>query len=197
MKAINWEEVETDTPAGSGNDLPTGGYVMRITDVDDLEDYTNQWGDTYDCIRIRFDVAEGDKAGFFTNNNKPDFTHEYEFRYNPDNCGGNYGWMAGQFKTFYSTVLPESNPGFVFDFNDVACMEGQLFGVTIRQYLYESNGEDKSRPEVQGFYTVDAIREGKFKKPQDRIKRGYTPPSQRNAATTQTAASESAYELPF
>ncbi|WP_321974274.1 hypothetical protein [Paratractidigestivibacter sp.] len=193
MKAINWEEIDDGT--GSGNDLPRGGYVMRITKVEDLEDHTNNYGDTYDGIRIVFEVAEGPQAGFFAKYDKPEFTHEYEFKYSGKDV---LDWQPKQFKQFWSKTLPQSNPGFEWDMNP-ASLNGKLFGCTIRHYLYQKqDGGDGERTEVQGFYSADYIRQGKFKEPVDRIQRGYTPPAQRAEAPAEAPAEATpAYELPF
>ena len=169
MKAINWEEISE----GSGGfaDIPSGGYVCKVVEVVDEEDYSNNRGDTYDRIVIRYDIAEGPEADFFARNNKPDFTHEHEFRYNPANCGDKFTWSVEQFKRFWNTVLPESNPGWTWDLNP-ASLKGLKFGATLRhRYYTKGDGDDGSQIQVQGLYGAQAIREGKFTAPKDIDKR--------------------------
>ena len=48
--------------AGYSERLPIGGYVLKILDTR-IENYS--WGDV---LILRFDVAEGDHAGFFQMN---------------------------------------------------------------------------------------------------------------------------------
>lgn len=191
MKPINWDEIDEGSGGGFA-DLPSGGYVLKVTEVVDEDDYTNSWGDTYDRVVIRYDVAEGQHADFFAKNKRPDFTHEHEFRYNPDNCGDKYAWSVEQFKSFWNTILPGSNAGWAFDFNPQS-MVGKLFGATLRhRYYTKSSGEDGSAIQIQGLYTADRIREGKFKAPAD-IDR-------RDKKAVSPAPAKSAYsddELPF
>ena len=141
MKAINWEEISE----GSGGfaDIPSGGYVCKVVEVVDEEDYSNNWGDTYDRIVIRYDIAEGPEADFFARNNKPDFTHEHEFRYNPANCGDKFTWSVEQFKRFWNTVLHESNPGWTWDLNP-ASLKGLKFGATLRHRYYTKGDGEKA-----------------------------------------------------
>lgn len=171
MKLINFREVE-DGGTGGFAELPTGGYVAKVVAVSDDMGIEPRWGgEPYDAITITYEIAEGENEGFFEKNNRPDWTHQHEFRYDPDQCTDERdAWRPKQFKSWWSRILPESNPGFEWDdlHPDPQKFAGLLFGLTVRHRLYtKNNGDDGNQLQVQGFYTADAIRSGNFKKPED------------------------------
>ena len=54
MKAINLSDVKE---AGQGQQLPAGGYVCKITNVEDVPEK--------EYLYVEFDIAEGEHKGYF------------------------------------------------------------------------------------------------------------------------------------
>lgn len=170
MKKIDWESVDAGSDGGFA-DLPNGAYVCRVTDVVDDERHVAPWGgEPYPAIIIRYEIAEGDHKDFFAKNKKPDWLREYEFRYDPASCTDERdAWRPGEFKRFWSVVLPESNAGWQWD-GTAESFVGKLFGARIRHYRYlKNNGEEGDRLEMASFVTADHARSGEAKVPEDRV----------------------------
>lgn len=196
MKDIDFDAVESNSKGG-GTSIPNGAYVARITDVIDDDRHYPRWGgDPYAAIIIRYEIDEGDYKDFFTNNNKPDFTHEYEFRYDPEDCKDERdSWRPREFKAFWSEVLPSSNDGWKWNMTPNA-FKGLKFGVRIRTYRYlTANGEESDLPEVASFITADFARSGKAKVPEDRIQRKLKEAREEEKKGSAAAINDS--DLPF
>ena len=129
MRTIdNWENI---TPSrGEGRKEIPGGYIVRITYVEDVKDK--------EYLRVEWDYAEGELAG----------AHK--------ECYDNYGFWpapmfrsykqkaAGMFKAFIEAV-GQSNQGFAWDWNEKQLI-GKWVGVVTREEEYTSNsGELKTR----------------------------------------------------
>lgn len=167
---FNWSEI--NEPATGYADLPTGGYVCKVVDAWEEQNYTSNFGDTYDRIVVLFDVAEGEYADFFATNEKPDFTHQHEFRITDDESRVDERdrWRYHQFLDRFLPAVKASND--VHGVADVAHLKGLLFGATIRhRYYTKRDGSDGNTLQIQGFYAADSIRDGSFKEPTDLDKR--------------------------
>lgn len=129
MRTIdNWENI---TPSrGEGRKEIPGGYIVRITYVEDVKDK--------EYLRVEWDYAEGELAG----------AHK--------ECYDNYGFWpapmfrsykqkaAGMFKAFIEAV-GQSNQGFAWDWDEKKLV-GKWIGIVTREEEYTSNsGELKTR----------------------------------------------------
>lgn len=129
MRTIdNWENI---TPSrGEGRKEIPGGYIVRITYVEDVKDK--------EYLRVEWDYAEGELAG----------AHK--------ECYDNYGFWpapmfrsykqkaAGMFKAFIEAV-GQSNQGFAWDWDEKKLV-GKWIGIVTREEEYTSNsGELKIR----------------------------------------------------
>lgn len=171
MKKIDWDAVDEGETGGSFADLPNGAYVCRVTEVIDDERHTPNWGgEPYPAIIIRYEIDEGEFKDFFAKNGKPDWIHEYEFRYDPEYCTDERdAWRPGEFKKFWNTILRESNDGWRWDGN-AGSFKGLRFGARIRHYRYiKTNGEEGDRLELASLITADFARSGNAKVPEDRL----------------------------
>ena len=153
MKIINWEEVEESKPSTM---LEPGGYVCRITDVDDVPRREYLW--------VVYDVVEGERAGTYAGMPKSDdWKHRFTRSYKDT--------ARGMFKAFVNRV-EESNPGFKWDGSDERQFVGKLVGLVFQKEQYTNDGgEDKERTVVVGIESADAIRKGDYYMPEPKDRR--------------------------
>jgi hypothetical protein len=153
MKIMNWVGVEEQAPFEK---LPAGGYVVRITDVEDVAER--------EYLNVVYDVAEGDYAGFYSDDfslNNP-WKHRFVRSYK-DSC-------ESMFKAFLAR-LEESNRGFSVAKWQVHCdvreLVGLELGVVVQSELYTTDkGDDRERLNVCGVYASQDIRNGDFRVPE-------------------------------
>lgn len=168
MQIKNWALIEEST---GGAKLPAGGYVCRITDVEDVP--------RSEYLRITFDIAEGQYAGHYSD----DFAREHPYIHQ---FVRSYKQSAeGMFKAFLAR-LEESNNGrggtrpFSIANWQIHANEREFIGLEIglvMQYEKYTNGkgEDKERLNVERVYAAQDIRNGDFKVPDPKDTRTAVP----------------------
>lgn len=150
MKSINgWENVEAQ-----GNEeykrLVPGGYVCRITKVEDHPD--KQY------LYIEFDIAEGEFTG-----HGADCLERRGF--NPLKMYRSYTEKsAGMFKGFTQCV-EESNTGYTWDWDEKKLV-GRIIGVVLGEEEYKKRDGTVGTRFNARVKTSQAIRAGKFKVPE-------------------------------
>lgn len=148
-----WTEVSA---AGSSSMLPAGGYVARITAVEDVE--------SREYLRFTFDIAEGEHKGFFADDDRV-YTHQFVRSYKQK--------AAGFMKKFLECV-EGSNDGFKlagWD-NDETDLIGLLVGIIVQREDYtNASGEDRARMNVEDFAKAEDIRNGRYKLPEPKDNR--------------------------
>ena len=162
MKIMNWESVEESTPFEKP---PVGGYVVRITDVEDVS--------SREYLNVVYDIAEGPYSGFYSDDfgkNNP-WAHRFVRSYKET--------AKGMFKAFLKR-LEESNPRFDVARWQSRCDERELVGLElgiVLQYEDYTNdkGEDKERLQVVGVYASQDIRNGDYKLPERKDSRKDVP----------------------
>ena len=152
MKIMNWTGVEESQPFEKP---PAGGYVIRIMDVEDVEDR--------EFLNIVYDIIEGQYTGFYSDEfgQKNPWAHRFVRSYKST--------AEGMFKQFLSR-LEDSNPEWTVARWTQTCDPAGLIGLTLGvvfQFEDYTNdqGDDKERLNLCGVYSVDDIRAGKFKVP--------------------------------
>lgn len=187
MKHINWEPIEESTPFEK---LPAGGYVIRITDVEDmaLKEYLN----------IIYDVAEGEHAGFYSDSfgRLNPWAHRFVRSYKET--------ALGMFKQFLRR-LEDSNRNFSIakwqERSDERELIGLTLGIVLQTELYTNDrGEDKERLEVVGVCAAQDIRNGDFKLPPVKDNRKGAPGTAAAPAASPTAKTDKASlynDVPF
>ena len=172
MKLINWEEVEESKPSTM---LEPGGYVCRITAVEDVPSREYLW--------VVYDVIEGERAGVYAGLPKSDdWKHRFTRSYKDT--------ARGMFKAFVNRV-EESNPGFKWDGSDERQFVGKLVGLVFQKEQYTNDkGDDKERTVVVGVESADDIRKGGYYMPE---------PKDRRAKVESAAAAQSGPydDIPF
>ena len=166
MKPIsNWETIQAST---DHTRLPAGGYVVRITKVED--DPTKQY------ITIVWDIAEGLEKGRYSDEwgKANEYAHRFIRSYKET--------ALGMFKAFI-TAVEESNEGFIWTkakWNEQALV-GKLVGIVLGEEEYDNDrGETKTRLYLKTALSADKIRRGEYvvpdlRKAPERASEGLTP----------------------
>lgn len=152
MKSVNWGSIQARSD-GEFERLPAGPYVAKIVDAKDNENR--------EYIEVVFDIAEGPKAGYFSDNwgkNHP-YAHHFFLSYKDSMLG----MLKGRLKT-----IGESNQGFdpfaAWDAERLDMFVGRLVGVNIQEEEYEANdGSTKTRQNVCQVVPAQDVRDGKVK----------------------------------
>lgn len=175
MKIKNWTLVEE---AGNYAKLPVGGYVARITAVEDNP--KNEY------LELTWDVAEGEHAGHYAD----DDAWRHQFR-------KYYSEKSEPFFRAFLARLEESNRSFSVSEWEKACDERALvgleFGALVQERYYtNSKGDDKTALEVADVIASQDVRNGDYKLPEPRDTREQVP-----AATSYASSVVSDEDMPF
>ena len=165
MKKLNG--YEKASAYSSQERLPAGGYVLKIMDVKYQE---NSWGDV---IILSFDIAEGEKKGFFMDNWKSQTGEDkkwkgtYRMRVPADDGSEQDEWKMKRFKTDIMN-FEESNPGYRWEWEEQT-LKGKLIGALFNNKEYEFNGRHGFFTNCHSLVTAEKIRSGKFEIPEDTL----------------------------
>ncbi len=153
--------------------LPRGGYVCKIIGAKVMPE--NQFGQS---IKIAFDIAEGEYVGYyqrkFEANTSEDKKWPGVFMLNVPNDDGSEkdGWTKRRFRTF-TDALEESNSGYHFDW-DESKFKDKLIGFVFNYREWKnSQGVSVMTPNAKNVTSVQKIREGKYKVPEDKLLPGH------------------------
>lgn len=180
MKSVNLENVQE---AGTSNSLKAGGYVCKLTNVEDVPEK--------EYLYIEFDIAEG----------------EYKDYYKKLQESKNF-WGGSMYKSYKEKALPmlkrfcsavtKSNPGYIFDAgtqnSDETTLKGKLIGLVLFEEEYLGNdGYVKTRLKVDYETDVEKIRKGDFKvKPKKEL-----PADQKTQGDFVSVPDGASEEIPF
>lgn len=138
---------------GEYSKLPAGGYVIKITKVEDVPD--KQY------LRIIFDIAEGPERGRFKDE-EYDYRHSFVRSYKEK--------ALGMFKAFIKAVDAANETNFnefIEKGFDEQLLKGNRLGVLLGYEEYEANdGNIKERLRLVSFKTLEQIRNGDFTVPE-------------------------------
>lgn len=167
MAIKRFNDYEKTQAYGDYQQLPKGGYVLKILGVELNENSIGQY------VKISCDVAEGDYKGFFANDYKTQQSEDRKWHCNyllnvPNDDGSQQdGWTKRRFKTF-TEALEESNPGYHFDWDEQK-FKGKLVGGLFNEREYEKNdGSVGKCINLAQICSVEKVRSGKFKLPEDK-----------------------------
>lgn len=151
--------------------LPRGGYVCKIIGAKVIE---NQYGQS---IKVAFDIEEGEHKGYFqqkydgNTNEDRKWPGVYLLNVPADDGSERDGWTKRRFKTFIE-ALEASNNGYHFDWDETK-FKGKLIGLVFNYRQYEIEGRVGFAPNPAMSTSIDAIREGRFKIPKDKLLKGH------------------------
>lgn len=162
-------DFDTAKATGEYSPLPAGGYVCKIVGVEETKSKNGK-----DMVKIALDIVEGEEKDRFMNQYKSD-TREFKkwpvgatmYQLTYDQNGNTHG----RFKQFTNCAV-ESNPGFeiVWGNGFAGCFKGKLVGVVFGREQYEAqDGNLRWNTKAQFFKTVEEIRSGDFKVPEDKL----------------------------
>lgn len=173
MKPLGKQYSDAAASSDSFERLPAGGYVCKITDVEDVT--------AKDYLNVVFDIAEGEHKGFYSDEwgqNHP-LAHRFVLSYKETALG----MLKGRLK-----AIDESN-GTEFVKEAVTGLKeeqlvGKLVGLVIGYEEYDSDrGDVRTRTYVKSVLSVDKIRSGDFKVPElKKLDAAAAPPIPANAA---------------
>ena len=151
---------------------PQGAYVAEIQDVR----FVPADGDKQlrDVIELMMEIVEGEYKNRFhevyKDNDERFGNARYKgiFRLTPP-IDGDEDWRKRVFEGNLWCV-EQSNPGYKWDWDEQK-LKGKKVGINLRNYLYTSNGQNRTTTEIGKFETVDDVRNGKCKAMRDRDKR--------------------------
>ena len=156
MKPLGKAYEDAEASTGEFKRLPAGGYVAKITSVEDKDDK--------EYLNITFDIAEGEFKAFYSDEwgKEHPYAHSFVRSYKDK--------ALGMFKGFLKAV--DASNGTKFEERaKKGFPEGELVGTRIGVLIgyeeYRSNrGEIAQRTRVAGVRSVQAIRDGNFKVPE-------------------------------
>ncbi len=167
MAIKRFNDYEQTQGYGDFQQLPKGGYVLKILGVELNENSIGQY------VKISCDIAEGDYKGFFTNDYKTQQSEDKKWHCNyllnvPNDDGSQQdGWTKRRFKTF-TEALEESNNGYHFDWDEQK-FKGKLVGGLFNFREYKKNdGSIGKYINLAQFCSIEKIRSGKFRVPEDK-----------------------------
>ena len=172
-----FNDYEQTKPYGDYEPLPRGGYVLKILNAERCE---NRNKDGY-YIKVSCDIAEGEYQGHFMNlylsNNKEDKKWPCNHLVNePKDDGSEKDKSTKRWFRTFTDALEESNPGYHFDW-DERKFKGKLIGGLFNEREYETNdGKVRRTTNLARLCTVEQIRSGNYRIPDDKLLSGPVPP---------------------
>ena len=159
-----YSNYQKGTPTQDAEKLPAGGYVIKILKA---EEAVYPGGGS--SLKLSFDIAEGEYKDFYKKN--------YDMQMEPKKWKGIYSFSIPNERTeeryrkaFESRIacITESNPGYEWDWNE-AGLKNKTVGAVFGNQEYDFNGSHGFFTKCFGLREAQAIREGRFKTPKDRL----------------------------
>lgn len=133
-----------------GRRLAPGGYVCKITKVDD---YPNK-----EYIKLEYDIAEGSYKGYWEENEE-----SYGWR---DSFIRSYKDSAIKFFKQFTLAVEASNPGYAWKWDEKSLV-GKLIGLILSEEEYvKRDGSIGTRLKVSRVSNIDRVRKGEYTIPQ-------------------------------
>ena len=163
-KPNNYDNVSVESKK-----LPAGGYICEIIACN--ENAKSKAGN--DMMLIRLEIVEGEYKGYFA-----ELWREKKLAAFPDEAkypreGTDYimyedneGNCNRKFKGFCTAL--EDSGNIVWDRDELADLEGARVGVIFRREETEYNGRSWWQTIPMSYRSVDTIREGRYKVPEDK-----------------------------
>lgn len=150
-----------------GGALPKDGYICKILNAQVKDGKNGQY------IQIAYDIAEGEYKDFFKNlfDAKQDENKKwstYFFVNLPKDDGSEKdAWTKRLFKTF-TNALEDSNEGYHFDWDETKFKNKLVGGLFHYEEYQKSDGSIGKATKMRNACSVEKIRSGNFKLPDDK-----------------------------
>ena len=161
----DYEQTKAYTDAET---LPKGAYVVKIMGATVEENSNGQY------IKIGCDIAEGEFKDFYANQYKQDQREDKKWKCNyllnvpKDDGTQEDGWTKRKFKTF-TEALEDSNEGYHFDWDEKKFKGKHIGGLFNEQEFVKNDGSVGKTVKIGKVISVQALKEGKYKMPEDKI----------------------------
>lgn len=146
----NYDEVEA---AGAFEKLPAGGYVIKITAVNDEP--------AKEYLKLTYDIAEGPEAGRYKDEEN-EWRHSFIRSYKET--------ALSMFKAFTVAVDRSNGTSFTEQIKtgwNEQTLVGKILGVVIGYEEYEANdGSVKEKTRIATCLSAEKVRNGEFKIPE-------------------------------
>lgn len=154
MKPLGKAYADATANTGDFQRLPAGGYIAKITAVEDVDDKS--------YLRITFDIAEGELKGFYAKTDaEHDYTHQFIRSYKENALGMFKGFLKAVDNSNDTNFEPQAEKGF-----KEQQLVGKIVGILAGYEEYMSNrGEVRERLRVNT-RSADTIRDGRFTVPE-------------------------------
>lgn len=144
--------------------LTPGGYVVGI-----VKAYTETSKNGYEMLTLELDVAEGDERGIFTcQATDKGWPNAGKYRIMLPETDSPEDMGMRRLKTAIK-MIEESNPGYVWDWNEGA-LRGKKLGTLWRreEYIDERSGNSHWSTKICALVPADKVRQGDFQVPKDK-----------------------------
>lgn len=144
--------------------LTPGGYVVGI-----VKAYTETSKNGYEMLTLELDVAEGDERGIFTSQaTDKGWPNAGKYRIMLPETDSPEDMGMRRLKTAIK-MIEESNPGYVWDWNENA-LRGKKLGTLWRreEYINGDTGNSHWSTKICALVPADKIRQGDFQVPKDK-----------------------------
>jgi hypothetical protein len=157
-----------DTKAyGEIQQLPKGGYELLVMGVQ----VENNSKGSY--MKIACDISYGEYLGFFKTDYDNQQTEDKKWHCNyllsiPNDDGSEQdGWTKRRFKTVME-AFEDSNKGYHWNW-DEQTLKGKKIGGLFNIREYEKDGKVRSATNLAQLVSVNTIKDGTFKLPEDKL----------------------------
>ncbi|MEE1077424.1 MAG: hypothetical protein UIC64_00065 [Agathobacter sp.] len=146
--------------------LPVGAYLLKIEDVKYEDNSSKGYNDN---IIFRFDISEGEYAGFFRKNYSAQTGEDkkwkgtYRLRVPMDDGSEKDGWTQNRFKTVIA-AFEESNDGYHWNWDEMS-LKGKIIGAIFNEKEYDYNGRHGFFTNCYCFISKNAIATAKIPGP--------------------------------
>ena len=170
-----YDEAKKQAQASGGpGRLPAGAYICKVLGVK----YESGQNGNSDMIRVQFDVAEGEFAGFFQKQYEANQNEDKKYKgnasiYVPKDDGSEKdGWTKKSFAG-WTNAFEESNKGYSWDWDEKK-WKGKLIGIVFGETGTVVDGREIVYTEARFAVAADVVRNGNAPEAKFKAKNGYT-----------------------
>ena len=154
MKPLGKAYADATANTGDFQRLPAGGYIAKITAVKDVDDKS--------YLRLTFDIAEGEKKGFYAKTDaEHEYTHQFIRSYKETALGMFKGFLKAVDNSNGTSFEAQAEKGFAEQ-----QLVGKIVGILVGYEEYVSDrGDIRERMRVNT-RSAETIRSGNFTVPE-------------------------------
>ena len=177
--------------------LPAGGYICEILTCEETRSKSGK-----PMLKITLDIVDGEYKDYFKTlwRDKRMAAFPAEVKYPPEGTAyivseDNEGNCSKSFKQFCTAL--EDSGNIVWDHGELADLQGAEVGVLFRREETEYNGQCYWNTKPMAYRSVDTIKSGKFKVPDDKPLQSAGPLQYQAPAAPAAGFSTVSEDIPF